>query len=311
MDDMTQNMKCDIEIKEEFSEDFIEIKNQNFQINQNANITNKTKNNCVQSKNQSPLQNTTLNHVEIKEEDFDDVEFQNNTETDPLLVENSNIDGMKWQKSLSTFNEKKRLHETHYVSKEPNQKLVKLTFGGRIATVEPPSTNSATLKFTKSPLNPNELVGSVSINKKNYLIPKKSLPYILPKSVQPKHIPITRNPPNSKLVDVSEKPSKERYIEWECPAHFQKDWNYLNKRLKKLGKIHITEIAKLIKDMTKDKKANLESSKKEWLVQYVSKIAMNCDESFLIFKQAYNIVRKRYNSSDCNQPHTQQDLWVL
>ena len=298
MEGKTQNMACETKIKEELADHFSETTNHNIQINQNENYCQTI----------SPIKVEVK--VEIKEENLDAVEFQN-YKTDPVSVENSKIDGTKLQKSPKTFNEKKRLHETHYVSKEPNQKLVKLTFGGRIATVEPPSTNSATLKFTKSPLNPNELVGSVSINKKNYLIPKKSLPYILPKSVQPKHIPITRNPPNSKLVDVSEKPSKERYIEWECPAHFQKDWNYLNKRLKKLGKIHITEIAKLIKDMTKDKKANLESSKKEWLVQYVSKIAMNCDESFLIFKQAYNIVRKRYNSSDCNQPHTQQDLWVL
>ena len=137
------------------------------------------------------------------------------------LVKNSNIDDIKFQKIPSA------LQETHCVSKEPNQKMVKFT------------------------LNPNEFVRSVDINKTNYLIPNKSLQYILPKSVQQMRIPITRNPPNSKLVEVSGKPRM-----WECPSHLRKDLIYLNEKLRKLGKIQIMEIAKHIKDITKDKKQN-------------------------------------------------------
>ena len=300
MDDQTHNMVCDTQIKEEFLEDFSEIKNHEIQIDQKDNSFSNNmpcENNCQticpikveikqEKSDESIHQNTNL--VVIKEENLDDIEYQN-YETDPLSVENSNIDDTKFHKIPSAF------HETHCVSKEPNQKLVKFTFSGQIATVERPSTNSATLTFTKSSLNPNEFVGSVANNKTNYLIPNKSLQYILPKSVQQKRIPITRNPPNSKLVDVSGKPRKEKHIEWECPSHLRKDLIYLNEKLRKLGKIQIMEIAKHIKDITKDKKAKLYSSKKEWLVQYVSKIATISNESFLIFKQAYNIVRNIYN----------------
>ena len=270
MDDQTHNMVCDTQIKEEFLEDFSEIKNHEIQIDQKDNSFSNNmpcENNCQtispikveikqEKSDESIHQNTNL--VVIKEENLDDIEYQN-YETDPLSVENSNIDDTKFQKIPSA------LQETHCVSKEPNQKMVKFT------------------------LNPNEFVRSVDINKTNYLIPNKSLPYILPKSVQPKRIPITRNPPNSKIVEVS---GKTRM--WECPSHLRKDLIYLNEKLRKLGKIQIMEIAKLVKFKTKDKEAKLYSMKRDELVQYVSKIAIIHDGSFLIFKQAYDVVRNRY-----------------
>ena len=159
MEDNTHNMVCNTQIKEEFLEDFSEITNHNIQINQNDNISNNMpcENNCQtispikvgikQEKSEESIHQNT-NHVEIKEENLYDVEYQND-ETDPLSVENSKIDDMKLQKSSLTFNEKKRHHETHYVSKEPNQKLAKVIFGGQIESVDRPSMNSATLTFSR------------------------------------------------------------------------------------------------------------------------------------------------------------------
>ena len=41
MDDKTQNVICHVDIKEEYSEDFKDIENQNFLFNQKDNVTNK------------------------------------------------------------------------------------------------------------------------------------------------------------------------------------------------------------------------------------------------------------------------------
>ena len=70
MDDETQNMVSDIEIKEEFSEDFIEIENQNLQINQKDKFTNEIQNNFVQCEKQSRLQ--TLCSIKLESNNLSD-----------------------------------------------------------------------------------------------------------------------------------------------------------------------------------------------------------------------------------------------
>ena len=55
-------------------------------------------------------------------------------------------------------------------------------------------------------------------------------------------------------------------------------------------------IAKQMNDKTKDNITLINSMKKEELVQYVSKKAISTDDSFLIFKQAYDIFHNINNT---------------
>ena len=66
MDDKIQNVICHIEIKEEYSKDFIEIENQNLQINQK----DKIQNNFVQYEKQSYLQ--TLCSIKVESNNLSD-----------------------------------------------------------------------------------------------------------------------------------------------------------------------------------------------------------------------------------------------
>ena len=155
----------------------------------------------------------------------------------------------------------------------------------------------AKLHYSKSSINPNKFVRPES-NKTKNLTPKKSLQYyVLPKSAQSK-----REPPKPKLVypKVNASPRRgERYSGWDLDSSpFRKDFHYLNEKLRKLGKLQLTEIAKQMKDKTKDKVTKIYSMKKEDVVQYVSKVAISTDELFLFFKQAYNIAARNCNFSD-------------
>ena len=71
-------------------------------------------------------------------------------------------------------------------------------------------------------------------------------------------------------------------------SHFRKELDCQYENLRKLGRIQLTKIAKQIKYKTKDNFTLIYSMKKEELIQYVSKKAISTDESFIIFKQAYD-----------------------
>ena len=156
----------------------------------------------------------------------------------------------------------------------------------------------AKLNYTKSSINPNKfIVRSVSNNKTKNLTPKRSLQYnVYPKSVQPK-----REPPKPKheYVNANAAPRKERYGGWDLDSSlFRKDFHYLYEKLRKLGKLQRTEIAKKIKDKIKDKVTKIYMLKKDDVAEYVSKAAISTDELFLFFKQAYNIAARNCNFSD-------------
>ena len=68
MFDKTQNMVCDIEIKDELLVDFSEIENENFQNKQNMSVKNELQNENVQCKNPSNF--TKICSVKVKKDDL-------------------------------------------------------------------------------------------------------------------------------------------------------------------------------------------------------------------------------------------------